>query len=93
MGCLHRRTILIKWGLAIFSVQLESERPEGPGGTTTTRRRKRDSPEQIVRKLQDADAMLDTGKELASVLPLEVSEAKLHRWRNEYGGMASLWVY
>jgi hypothetical protein len=42
----------------------------------TTRRRKRRSPEQIVRKLRDADALLNAGKDLAAVLQaLEVSEA------------------
>lgn len=54
----------------------------------TTRRRKRHSPEQIVRKLRDADAMLNAGKDLAAVLQaLEVSEATYGRWRNQYGGM------
>ena len=53
-----------------------------------TRRRKRHSPEQIIRKLRDSDAMLSAGKELAEVLQsLEVSEATLHRWRAQYGGM------
>jgi putative transposase len=53
-----------------------------------TRRRKRHSPEQIVRKLRDADAMLNVGKDLAAVLQaLEVSESTLERWRNQYGGM------
>ena len=56
----------------------------------TKPRRKRHAPEQIVRKLRDADAMLNAGKELAVVLQtLEVSEAKFHRWRNQYGGMKS----
>lgn len=54
----------------------------------TTKRRKRHSPEQIVRKLRDADAMLNAGKDLSAVLQsLEVSEATLHRWRAQYGGM------
>lgn len=54
----------------------------------TTKRRKRHSPEQIVRKLRDADAMLNAGQDLAAVLQsLEVSEATLHRWRAQYGGM------
>lgn len=53
-----------------------------------TRRRKRHSPEQIVRKLRDGDAMLNAGKELAEVLQsLEISEATFHRWRAQYGGM------
>ncbi len=56
----------------------------------TKARRKRHTPEQIVKKLRDADAMLDAGKELAVVLQsLEVSEATFHRWRNQYGGMKS----
>jgi hypothetical protein len=40
-----------------------------------TRRRKRHNPEEIVRKLRDADAMLNAGKDLAAVLQaLEVSD-------------------
>ncbi len=54
------------------------------------KRGKRHSPEQIVKKLRDAEAMLNSGKELAAVLQsLEVSEATYHRWRNQYGGMKS----
>ena len=54
----------------------------------TKKRRKRHTPEQIVKKLRDADAMLNSGKELAAVLQaLEVSEATYQRWRNQYGGM------
>lgn len=54
----------------------------------TTKRRKRHNPEQIVRKLRDADAMLNAGKDLAAVLQsLEVSEGTYHRWRAQYGGM------
>ncbi len=49
-----------------------------------TRRRKRHSPEQIVHKLRDADAMLNAGKDLAAVLQaLEVSETTLDRWRED----------
>lgn len=54
----------------------------------STKRRRRHSPEQIVRKLRDADAMLTVGKDLAAVLQsLEVSESTLERWRLQYGGM------
>jgi transposase-like protein len=53
-----------------------------------TKRRRRHNPEQIVKKLRDADAMLNAGKSLGEVLQiLEVSEATYHRWRNQYGGM------
>ena len=54
----------------------------------TTRRRKRHTPEQIVKKLRDADAMLNAGKDLATVLQsLEVSQSTFERWRSQYGGM------
>ena len=54
----------------------------------TRKRGKRHSPEQIVRKLRDADAMLNAGKDQVAVLQsLEVSEATYLRWRNQYGGM------
>ncbi len=52
------------------------------------RRRKRHSPEQIVRKLREADGLLAAGKDIGQVCQaLEVSEATFHRWRNQYGGM------
>ena len=51
-------------------------------------KRKRHSPEQIIRKLREADRMLSESKEIAAVCQaLEVSEATFHRWRNQYGGM------
>ena len=54
----------------------------------TKKKRTRHTPEQIVKKLRDADAMLNLGKELALVLQtLEISEATYHRWRTQYGGM------
>ena len=56
----------------------------------STKRRKRHTPEQIVRKLRDADAMLNAGQDLAVVLQtLEVSESTYERWRKQYGGMKS----
>jgi putative transposase len=51
-------------------------------------KRKRHSPEQIIRKLREADRMLSEGKDIAAVCQaLEVAEATFHRWRNQYGGM------
>jgi putative transposase len=51
-------------------------------------KRKRHSPEQIIRKLREADRMLSDGKTIAEVCQqLEVVEATFHRWRNQYGGM------
>jgi hypothetical protein len=54
----------------------------------TTRGRKRHSPEQIIAKLRDADAMLNAGKDLAVALQaLEISDSTYERWRAQYGGM------
>ena len=51
-------------------------------------KRKRHGPEQIIRKLREADAMLSSGLSIAQVVQkLEVSEQTFHRWRNLYGGM------
>lgn len=56
----------------------------------TMRRRKRHTPEQIVRKLRDAEAMLNSGQDEAAVLQaLEISSATYLRWKNQYGGMKS----
>ena len=49
---------------------------------------KRHSPEQIIRKLCEAEAMLASQKTIGQVCQaLEVSEQTYHRWRNQYGGM------
>ena len=54
------------------------------------KRRKRHSAEPIVKKLRDADVMLNGGKSVEEVLKMvEVSEATLARWRSKYGGMRS----
>ena len=53
-----------------------------------SRRRKRHTPEQIIRKLREADGMIAAGKTLGQVAQaLEISEQTFHRWRNQYGGM------
>jgi putative transposase len=50
--------------------------------------RRRHTPEQIVRKLREADRLISEGMELPEVWKhLEVAEATYHRWRNQYGGM------
>lgn len=54
--------------------------------TMTTR--KRHTPEQVVRKLIEADRLLAGGADTADVCRhLGVSEATYHRWRNQYGGL------
>ena len=50
-------------------------------------KRKRHSPEQIIRQLRKADRMLSEGKGIAEVCrQLEIVEATFHRWRNQNGG-------
>ena len=50
--------------------------------------KKRHSPEQIVRKLRQADEKLASGASIPEIIrELDVSEATYHRWRNRYGKM------
>jgi transposase len=49
-------------------------------------KRRRHTPEQIIRKLRKADRLLAEGQEIPEVAKqLEVSEATDHRWRAQYG--------
>ena len=49
---------------------------------------KRHTPEQIVRKLRQAEAELAAGASIPEVARrLGISEATFHRWRNHYSGM------
>ena len=60
----------------------------GAGGFTTVTKRRRHTPEQVIRKLREGERMLGEGSDLAAVCKhLEVSEQTWHRWRNQYGGM------
>ena len=55
-----------------------------------SKKRKRHSPEQVITKLREADAMLGGGSSVGQVCQrLEVSEQTLSRWRSQYGGMKS----
>lgn len=51
-------------------------------------KRRRHTPEQVIRKLREAERLLGEGKAIAEVAKaLEISEQTFHRWRNQYGGM------
>ena len=51
-------------------------------------KRRRHTPEQIIRKLREAERMLGEGKTIPEAAKeLQVSEQTYHRWRNQYGGM------
>ena len=51
-------------------------------------KRRRHTPEQIIRKLREAERMLGEGKTIPEAAKeLGISEQTYHRWRNQYGGM------
>lgn len=51
-------------------------------------KRCRHTPEQVIRKLREAERMLSEGKTIAELCKeLEVCEQTFHRWRNQYGEM------
>lgn len=51
-------------------------------------KRRRHTPEQIIRKLREAERMFGAGKTIPEVAKaLEINEDTFHRWRNQYGGM------
>ncbi len=48
------------------------------------------SPEQIIRKLREAEGKLACGSTIGEVArELGISETTFHRWRNRYGRMSS----
>lgn len=58
-----------------------------PARATDTMKKKRHKPEEIVRKLREAEALQGSGKSIeAASRALGVSVATLHRWKAEYGG-------
>ena len=55
-----------------------------------SKKRRRRKPEQIVKLLQEGEAMLAAGKALAEVYQkLEITESTWQRWKKQYGGMKS----
>ena len=51
-------------------------------------KRRRHTPEQIVRKLREVERLLGEGQTIAEAAKqVEISEQTYHRWRNQYGGM------
>ncbi len=55
---------------------------------TETVKAKRHTPNQVIRKLREAERMLGEGKTVPEVAKaLEISENSFHRWRKQYGGM------
>ena len=53
-----------------------------------TSKRRRHTPEQIIRKLAEGHKSLATGRDLEDVCRhLEIAESTWHRWLAQYGGM------
>ena len=51
-------------------------------------KRRRHTPDQIIRKLAEGNKLLGTGQELGEVCRhLEIAESTWHRWIAQYGGM------
>ena len=51
-------------------------------------KKRRHTPEQIIRKLAEGDKLLDQGSDLAEVCrQLEIAESTWHRWKTQYGGL------
>ena len=49
-------------------------------------KRRRHTPEQIVRKLREVERLLGEGQTIAEAAKqVEISEQTYHRWRNQYG--------
>lgn len=58
------------------------------GRMDSTMKQRRHTPDQIIRKLREADRLLGAGQDVAMVARhLEISEVTYHRWRAQYGGM------
>jgi putative transposase len=57
-------------------------------GKEDNMKRRHHTPEQIVRKLREADRMLGEGSSVVETCKhLMVTEQTYYRWRNQYGGM------
>ena len=55
-----------------------------------SKRRRRRSPEQIIRAIQEGEAMLSGGKTVGEVYQsLGITESTWLRWQKQYGGMKS----
>ena len=51
-------------------------------------KRGRHTPQQVIRKLREAERLIGEGKTIPEAAKeLGISEQTYHRWRNQYGGM------
>jgi putative transposase len=51
-------------------------------------KRRRHTPDQIIRKLAEGEKLLGQGQDIEEVARhLEITESTWHRWQTQYGGM------
>ena len=51
-------------------------------------KRRRHTPEQVIRKIREAERLIGEGKTIPEAAKeLGISEQTYHRWHNQYGGM------
>ena len=51
-------------------------------------KRRKHTPDQVVRKLREADRLLAEGRQVPEIAKhLEISEQTYHRWRKQFGGL------
>src|SRR6478609_8523877 len=80
----------VRWALVVVQVLCDSDAREWAGRirSTMTRKRRRHTPDQIIRKLAEGHKQLAAGTSLEDVCRhLEVAESTWHRWLAQYGGM------
>ena len=66
----------------------ESDAPEWGEEDSIKMKRRRHTPDQVIRKLAEGEKLLGQGKSLDEVVRhLKITESTWHRWRNQYGGM------
>src|SRR5664280_1046566 len=65
----------------------ESDAPEW-GEEDCTMKKRRHTPERLIRKLAEGEKLLAQGQTLGQVCRhLEITESTWHRWCNQYGGI------
>src|SRR5215211_585967 len=82
--------MVVRWGLRSGPGVGESDAREwaGRSRSTMTRKRRRHTPDQIIRKLAEGHKQLAGGQSLEEVCRhLEIAESTWHRWLAQYGGM------
>ena len=88
----RQRHALLRWALrsgpVVVGLCCPSVRAGRIDDDMTSNKRRRHTPDQIIRKLAEGNKLLGTGQELAEVCRhLEITESTWHRWVAQYGGM------